>query len=745
MPNNFHVAHTGSVLIKAFVLSGLLSGISPASSGGSDEAHYPPDKPGPYSIGHTTVVITDTSRNPDGSTPVTSAGRPLYLHIWYPTAGKTTQHITYTWNNPIYNHNSGGSVYPGLPNLPALSFTGSSSFSPVAELAPLADGKFPLLVATHGDEVTAAKNLTDTLEMLASHGYIVASVEHTGNNDAWYQAYFLETYLGLPLGPNPIISSPSVIYQRSKDVSFVITAILQGVVNSKSGPAFSTHIDPEEIGVLGYSLGGETTLATVAGIETEKLPADRRVKAAFMGAGSNYGLLLNSTDYANAQVPMLFYGNDTGIAYENFNAFTHSYPKYLVDIGGINHHTGGYQTSWCQDFHNSMVAVNPSVFPQVFVNPASLSPADIVNFVFDATFYFSYSGARESGIYDYCDATVFNGISDAQLEAVLYGNSQIPTVKNELQNLMPLKPEVSIAETTRLANWYAVSFFNKTLKHDDDYDRFLTDSEDNRQINPLVKFVANCEQVVAHPIDLRTGDRITFLPVGDAGYSVSVTSGATLLNQGTTKLSVGGDGSTTLSYPGFSFPVPGMDSPISTLIVDEDGVITTRTSPDYSTVDDNGSPWYMKGQLLLSNEFTIGALMKDLDSTAAPAGGGVFAYFDAANNRVVVTYSGVPAAGTTQPNTLQIAIYGTGKIELIVGALASTGPVYTPNILGTLGIASGQTKAKDLRRATPIRFSELRNNAPIFVPFRDGGGIYEQFYLGNGASCGNGHDGDQAD
>jgi hypothetical protein len=90
------------------------------------------------------------------------------------------------------------------------------------------------------------------------------------------------------------------------------------------------------------------------------------------------------------------------------------------------------------------------------------------------------------------------------------------------------------------------------------------------------------------------------------------------------------------------------------LFVSEDGAITTRTSGDYTGVDDNGSPWYMRGQLLLTNRLTIGALMKDLDSTAATAGGGVFATYDATNQRVIVTYQGVPAAGTTAPNTLPI-------------------------------------------------------------------------------------------
>src|SRR5271154_488177 len=109
-----------------------------------------------YAIGHTTMVVTDTSRNPDGSTPITTAGRPLYLHIWYPTSASASQHIRYTWNNPVYNQNPGGTVYPGLPDTPAVTFTGSTSAHPIAEGAPLARGRFPFLVATHGYEVAAA-------------------------------------------------------------------------------------------------------------------------------------------------------------------------------------------------------------------------------------------------------------------------------------------------------------------------------------------------------------------------------------------------------------------------------------------------------------------------------------------------------------------------------------------------------------------------------------------------------------
>jgi hypothetical protein len=710
--------HGVAIACCAMILT-LLFGSRPVSA----------DQPEPYAIGHRTVVLEDTSRNPDGSTPVTTPGRPLYVHIWYPAAAHPTQHIRYTWNNPVYNQNPGGTRYPGLPDTPALTFTGSTSAHAIAEDAPLAHGRFPLLVATHGYEVAAAKNMPDTLETLASHGYIVASVEHTGDDDVWYQTYFMEQYVGLKLGPNPSIYADT-IYQRVKDVSFVIGAVLGGKAD-QGGPPLAVQIDADEIGVLGYSLGGQTTVATVTGISSQGLPADRRVKAAFAGAGTNYGLLLNAADYANARVPMMFFGNDTGIAYSNFNAFTHSPSKYRVDIAGWNHHVGGYQTSWCQDVHNSLAAVNPAVYPQAFIDPAALNPSDIANFVFDATFYWSYTGPYELGIYNFCAGSVFDGVSDAQLESVLYGDAQILTAKSELQSAMPLERELPVTETTGLANAYAVAFFDAMLKHDERGmdDRSLPDLDD-----PLVRVVKDCEHVRPHPFDLASGDKISFVPAGGS-YEVTVRSGASLLDAGVTKLGVASNGTAALSYPGFSFPVPGTPDPVTMLFVSEDGAITTRTSGDYTGVDDNGSPWYMKGQLLLTNRLTIGALMKDLDSTATAAGGGVFATYDAANRRVIVTYQGVPAAGTTAPNTLQIVISAAGEIDITIGELANTGPNYAPNILGTIGIASGQTKAADFRKVHPVDFAALRGAPPVSLPFAHGGAIYAQYDQGVNGSC----------
>ena len=139
--------------------------------------------------------------------------------------------------------------------------------------------------------------------------------------------------------------------------------------------------------------------------------------------------------------------------------------------------------------------------------------------------------------------------------------------------------------------------------------------------------------------------------------------------------------------------------------------------------------------LLLSAQFTIGALMKNLDSSA----GGIYAYHDtadAANDRVVITYNEVPAGGSSEPNTLQIAIYRNGTIEMNIGELANIGTAVSPGILGTLGIAGGHSKIADLASIEPINFSDLRDNGSVMMPFNSEAAIFEQFYAGTDRSCG---------
>jgi len=109
--------------------------------------------------------------------------------------------------------------------------------------------------------------------------------------------------------------------------------------------------------------------------------------------------------------------------------------------------------------------------------------------------------------------------------------------------------------------------------------------------------------------------------------------------------------------------------------------------------------------------------MKDLDSTAAPAGGGVFATYDAANQRVIVTYSSVPAPAHGAQH-LQVVIYARGEIDITIGALAATGRTM-PWHSGTSESHPGRP-AQPICASAPIDFGAMKTGARR-APFAHGG------------------------
>lgn len=93
--------------------------------------------------------------------------------------------------------------------------------------------KHPLIIMSHGnggDRLNAAW----LAEVLAANGYIVAAMDHHGNT--WN---------------NKIAEYFVKVWERPQDVSFVIDQLL-------NDDRFASHINPEKIGFIGYSLGGLT-------------------------------------------------------------------------------------------------------------------------------------------------------------------------------------------------------------------------------------------------------------------------------------------------------------------------------------------------------------------------------------------------------------------------------------------------------------------------------------------------------
>lgn len=123
---------------------------------------------------------------------------------------------------------------------------------PVADNAPLAGAhqRYPLLVLSHGTGGSA-----DSLDWLgaalAAQGYIVAGVNHPGNNA-------LE-----PLTVDGFL----LWWERATDASEVLDGVL-------GDPQFGPHVDRARIGAVGFSLGGYTVLE-LAGARTNLAAFER--------------------------------------------------------------------------------------------------------------------------------------------------------------------------------------------------------------------------------------------------------------------------------------------------------------------------------------------------------------------------------------------------------------------------------------------------------------------------------------
>jgi predicted dienelactone hydrolase len=113
--------------------------------------------------------------------------------------------------------------------------------APEGQLAPAPD-RFPLIVLSHGTGGTA-QSLGWLGITLAAQGYVVAAVDHPGNNGI--DGYTVQGF--------------TLWWERARDLSRVIDGMLVD-------PLFGPRIDPRRIGAAGFSLGGYTVIVLAGGI-----------------------------------------------------------------------------------------------------------------------------------------------------------------------------------------------------------------------------------------------------------------------------------------------------------------------------------------------------------------------------------------------------------------------------------------------------------------------------------------------
>ncbi|AYV57757.1 alpha/beta fold hydrolase [Leptospira kmetyi] len=193
--------------------------------------------------------------------------------------------------------------FPVLIQYPTLHSPQPTLFGPysmdVSVDAEIADGRFPLIVISHGNGGSHLVYRTISA-CLAKNGYIVAMPEHFGNNR----------------NDNSLENTIANLVNRPKHISLTVDSIL-------SDPKFNKWIQSDKIAVIGHSMGGYTALALAGGIpwtqEAEKVEvsSDARIKAiVLMAPGA--GWFMNSL--SQVTIPILLYSAEHDPITPSWNA-----------------------------------------------------------------------------------------------------------------------------------------------------------------------------------------------------------------------------------------------------------------------------------------------------------------------------------------------------------------------------------------------------------------------------------------
>jgi dienelactone hydrolase len=222
-------------------------------------APYLPEPTGPSPVGLTSLHVTDASRPDPWVAEV--AARELMVSLWYPAApadGPRAPYMTAAESGLMLANAGVTGVPPG-----ALSTVRTSA---VSDAVPAGRPRgHPFVVLSPGF-IHPRSALTALAEDLASHGYVVAGIDHTYESVATAFPDGRVT-TGLAREAPRRDRGETVMAGRAADVSFVLGE-LTGAHPPCTGAGL---IDPSRIGMAGHSIGGAAAIAAML--------ADSRIRA----------------------------------------------------------------------------------------------------------------------------------------------------------------------------------------------------------------------------------------------------------------------------------------------------------------------------------------------------------------------------------------------------------------------------------------------------------------------------------
>jgi dienelactone hydrolase len=195
--------------------------------------------------------------------------RKINIQLYYPTnIRRNLPYMNYFYDSTLLGIMQNDS-YLNLEDVILKSWAYEKTHSMIN--AEIAKGVFPVVLFSHGFGMSRI-NYTAFAEDLASHGYIVVTIDHPGSGLTVYEK---GEHIGLIPNPN---GPDGKVVEFCEDASYIISELLQHIEIVK-------HIDKEKIGMMGHSLGG------AAALNVELF--DPRFKAAVNFDGYPFGELFN--------------------------------------------------------------------------------------------------------------------------------------------------------------------------------------------------------------------------------------------------------------------------------------------------------------------------------------------------------------------------------------------------------------------------------------------------------------------
>jgi dienelactone hydrolase len=252
--------------------------------------------PGPYASGEATLSL--------------HAGGPL-VEVWYPaTPASVKGHADATYNVESW-------LPPALQKLIPADFTGAVYKTGAYRGVPVAAGRFPMVMFTHGYSGFRDQS-TFLTSRLATWGFVVAAPDLPDND------------LTAVLSGSSSQGIGADIAEQQQTITLMANE------NGDSAGMFGGHIDTGRVAAIGHSLGGAVSEGLAA--------ADPRVTTFIGMAGATVGSFGQSTSGPASEVPnkpgMLMVGTADQVASPASiaKAFTSmTTPKRLVTLHNFGH------------------------------------------------------------------------------------------------------------------------------------------------------------------------------------------------------------------------------------------------------------------------------------------------------------------------------------------------------------------------------------------------------------------------